>query len=507
MVTPNTIVKLYSGIPCDPTYQNVLQWDTVEEQNEFFANQVPVATYTDFQFLDGSRELRIPRQMENCYHINYVAYQNHRYGNKWFYAFVEDMRYLSPESTALVLSQDIWASWQFDLTFNRSFVARECVSNDTIGANTLPEKVELGTYVATKTTVDKFSGLGLVMLTSEIPSEHHAGLIDAIPPQKYGGLPNPCYTYNFGLLADVNYGSVKAVIDAFAAEGKSDAIISFYIAASVGTQFPVATEVYKYTTGLAVRTPNYSARNNKLYTYPYCALAFHSLNDTQILRYELFADVPKAEVAVPFGADPAVACTPMDYEGMDYNVKYQVSVSGFPLLPWIADYYQNWLAQNKAGRTAKIASAGLSMIGAIATGNPLAIAGGAVNAVSVISNLVAEQERAKIVPDTLTGSANASDVNTANGRNGLYSECMCIRPEYAKVIDDYFSMYGYSVNRNKAIELHTRSNWNFIQTVGCNVIGNCPAPALNRIKDMFDNGVTLWHNGNFNYGTLANPII
>ena len=88
MVTPNTIVKLYSGIPCDPTYQNVLQWDSVTEQNQFFANQVPVATYTDFQFIDGTRELRIKRQMENCYHINYVAYQNHRYGNKWFYAFV-----------------------------------------------------------------------------------------------------------------------------------------------------------------------------------------------------------------------------------------------------------------------------------------------------------------------------------------------------------------------------------------------------------------------------------
>ena len=70
MVTPNTIVKLYSGIPCDPTYQNVLQWDSVTEQNQFFANKVPVATYTDFQFIDGTRELRIKRQMVNCYHIN-----------------------------------------------------------------------------------------------------------------------------------------------------------------------------------------------------------------------------------------------------------------------------------------------------------------------------------------------------------------------------------------------------------------------------------------------------
>ena len=42
MATPNTIVKLYSGIPADPTYQNVLQWDTVEEQAAFFANHTPI---------------------------------------------------------------------------------------------------------------------------------------------------------------------------------------------------------------------------------------------------------------------------------------------------------------------------------------------------------------------------------------------------------------------------------------------------------------------------------
>ena len=30
---------------------------------------------------------------------------------------------------------------------------------------------------------------------------------------------------------------------------------------------------------------------------------------------------------------------------------------------------------------------------------------------------------------------------------------------------------------------------------------------IETVKKMFDAGVTLWHNGNFNYGTLDNPII
>ena len=59
----------------------------------------------------------------------------------------------------------------------------------------------------------------------------------------------------------------------------------------------------------------------------------------------------------------------------------------------------------------------------------------------------------------------------------------------------------------KNIELHNRQNWDFVQTIGCNVIGECPANVIETVKKMFDAGVTLWHNGTFNYGTLDNPII
>ena len=76
MITPNTIVKLYTGIPCDPTYQNVLHFDSLAEQIEYFSNILPVATYTDFNFIDNTKALRVKRNIENCYNINYVAYQN-----------------------------------------------------------------------------------------------------------------------------------------------------------------------------------------------------------------------------------------------------------------------------------------------------------------------------------------------------------------------------------------------------------------------------------------------
>lgn len=538
MVTPNTIVKLYSGIPCDPTYQNVLQWDTVEEQNEFFANQVPVATYSDFQFIEGSRELRIPRQMENCYNINYVAYQNHRYGNKWFYAFVEDMRYLSPESTALVLNQDIWASWQFDLTFNKSFIDRETVGNDTIGANTVPEDLELGPYVATSEANKLFTTYQMIMMAAEIVDNISA---QPLSPTKLGGLPNPCYVLNFGEFESVNYSAVKDTLDAYAKAGKSDAIVGFFLIPQPAGSI-LQANVYKDSFTAAPRTLSIIPRNNKLFTYPYCALSVNSLNEVKAFRYELFSETPTFQTAQTFGGNPTISCTPLNYEGMAYNIKHQISCGGFPVLPWIRDYYQNWLAQNKAAQALSVASGVLSgaafgagagvassagavggtalavqgtaftipsAAGALVAGGVAApvLAGAAIIGGIAVGKTLAKMYAAQVVPDTLNGSANAADVNSADKKNGFYTQCMAIRPEYARIIDDYFSMYGYGVHRLKDIELHNRSNWDYVKTIGANIEGNCPAPVLNIIKGIFNSGVTLWHNGNFNYGTLANPII
>ena len=134
-------------------------------------------------------------------------------------------------------------------------------------------------------------------------------------------------------------------------------------------------------------------------------------------------------------------------------------------------------------------------------------AGTIVSGVKEIGNVIAASAKAQIMPDVMHGTFENTTMNILNGYPAINFVCKAIRPEYARIIDDYFSMYGYKVARLKSIELHSRTNWNFVKTIGCNVIGNCPSSVIDAVKLMFDNGVTLWHNGTFNYGTLSNPII
>ena len=46
-------------------------------------------------------------------------------------------------------------------------------------------------------------------------------------------------------------------------------------------------------------------------------------------------------------------------------------------------------------------------------------------------------------------------------------------------------------------DLHSKISWNYIQTVKCNISGDGIDPSdLEKIKRVFDNGVTLWHTKN-----------
>ena len=69
-------------------------------------------------------------------------------------------------------------------------------------------------------------------------------------------------------------------------------------------------------------------------------------------------------------------------------------------------------------------------------------------------------------------------------------------------------MFGYKINRVKVPNITGRRNWNFVKTINCNFDGDIPQNDMIIIKQIFDNGITLWHNPNtiFDY-TQNNSII
>jgi len=71
---------------------------------------------------------------------------------------------------------------------------------------------------------------------------------------------------------------------------------------------------------------------------------------------------------------------------------------------------------------------------------------------------------------------------------------MTIKEEYAKIIDDYFSMFGYKINRVKVPNKAHRSRWWYTKTLNVNIDGAIPNKDMQKIKDCYNKGITFWRN-------------
>ena len=161
--------------------------------------------------------------------------------------------------------------------------------------------------------------------------------------------------------------------------------------------------------------------------------------------------------------------------------------------------YTNWLTQNSVNLALNMVSGAGQIVGgagvAIATGGAgIAIgASSMVSGAATIANTLAQVYEHSLVPPQAEGNLNNGDINFSMGINKIMFYKMTIKEEYAQIIDQYFSMYGYKINRVALPHITGRENWNYVKTINANIEGDIPEEDINEIKSIFNNGVTLWH--------------
>ena len=136
---------------------------------------------------------------------------------------------------------------------------------------------------------------------------------------------------------------------------------------------------------------------------------------------------------------------------------------------------------------------------------------GQTNIQNAIDSYRARINDAKATADTLVSGSN--DVYRMISLNLLMPKLMFFVPteEYKQRAKLSFTIRGYATNLVELPNLHTRKSWNYIQTVKCNIVSHdIEVVDLERIKQCFDNGITLWHtkdiaNYTLNNDELADP--
>ena len=118
-----------------------------------------------------------------------------------------------------------------------------------------------------------------------------------------------------------------------------------------------------------------------------------------------------------------------------------------------------------------------------------------------VAGAMAKVQDAKATADNVTLQGGDTYFNYGYENLGVKLISYQITQEYIDLLQDYFGKYGYKVHKVKIPNIHTRQNWNYIQTVGANIVGNIPQMFIEALEQLFNQGITIWHTtdvGNYN---------
>ena len=131
------------------------------------------------------------------------------------------------------------------------------------------------------------------------------------------------------------------------------------------------------------------------------------------------------------------------------------------------------------------------------------------------ANYLSERYQRALSSHQARGNLNGGDVTFAADQMFFTYYKMSIKAEYASLIDQYFTRFGYQTNEVKLPNQTGRTYWNFVQIGPYENIGystssvrSVPADAMETINNIYRSGVTIWHDhSNLGNYSLDNSIV
>lgn len=282
----------------------------------------------------------------------------------------------------------------------------------------------------------------------------------------------------------------------------------------------------------------YFPNNKKLFCYPFVQLCVsNSEGDIGTFKPDYFYNnSPVFQILGSALYAPTLVCSPVGYLPTEYVTSapspttytgvdgYEYAISSHPNIqcPWVGDAFKAWWAQNKNSVTSSTAISVLA--GLVTTGIGIALAtptGGASTSMSImgmgmigsgltsaggsIAKTVSKMNDIKNSPPSISGLSNNSTFNAIYDRTGFRFSTKTITQKQAKIIDDYFTMFGYACHEVKTPNRHARPHWTYTQTVGCTIKARCPGDDQKKICQIYDKGIRFWaHDTNTEIGKYYN---
>ena len=532
MFTPTTNLRLLST-PLENDYSNTLYFTNVAAQTAYFTGKT-VKVISDFNYIKKENSIAINEHIDSLYNCNYVMYQNSNFTNKWFYAFIVRMEWLSNNSTRIYLSTDVIQTWFFDITYYQSYIDRCHSDTDIVGDNIVPED---------------FTGAGRGGYNQAGSQDLTPNWITVFATTEPDGTPLPPNDLT-GIVSGTgaawrhpyDNATLTSLLNQYVKNGTATAVakIQQWPADNHSATFSFA----KYPTTI----DGYSPKNKKLLSGAFISCYMTMFGQELEFNPEYITGTSVYAQIVVDDTSGSVGCTITNYGNS--NIANFSLVAVIPESSWAYNQYKNdynlhsgsnaiYQERMRYQRNLNAANANVGAVQGVAS----TVAGviDAINPVTwalgkgrqAVSNVVEGAQQTynqgaiagwyekgvdEISQDltAITESYNApatGSVATSNiyitGKKTALSYGYKVPPlDIVKRCDDYLTVYGYKQSTYKVPNLHARLNWTYIRTLGLRASGNFPDEDMNLIKRIFDKGIFFWSStaifGNFDQ---ANPIV
>lgn len=508
VVTPDTIIKL---VHLDVSKEHQLTFSNIQAQQTFFEglNGLTLSAST-YQRKEGY--IRFEAWVDELDNYNYLYFNNPSYSNKYYYCYITRKEYVNDKCTNVYIKIDVFQTYQFDFIYRSCYVEREHVNNDTRGLHTVPENIETGEYI-----INSYEDI------PELREKVYFVKVnkDTSGTVQRGTMFGDLYSGS-GYYVCRTYMAMVTLLNDFETAGIPDAVISVYVAPyaffnrtmqNVIEKAPDTNNRYIHIIGITKPTSidGYTPTNKKLLTNQYCYLMV-SNQSGGVYNYN-YEDFKSTDCEFSLSAIPTEGCsgilTPLGYgTATGTEEKYfpfSLQAGKYPITDYNFDNYSIWLRNNmlniSLASLGSVAQAGLG-IGQVAYGlgvgdveaglSGLGNVGSSLTRINSIAQLKYEKSK---LPATTAGQVSNGDIMSAMNTLNFYFYKMSIKSEYARIIDNYFNMFGYKILQTKVPNITGRLNWNYVKTIGAIVDGlNVPEEAIKEYETMLNNGITFWHN-------------
>ena len=527
MYTPQTEVRLLNT-PLSLGDEHQIKFSDVAAQSSYFLG---CARHTFLEFLYQRKDdvIKVPMNIDQLYDCNYVMYKNARFSNKYFYAYITKLEWLSDNTTGIHIKTDVYQTWQFDLTFNKSYIERQHPTTDNY--NTLADVPPHGQYVEADYYEFNFNG-GYFVFCSSDPTQDTT--TDSAP-QSFK-ITND--TKSYSIPAWVVYfdedesDQLNTFIQHVANKGRGDRIVACVYAPFIANKsyFTTAGQIHMETSDLNSplinvltgmtngidgmsgvfnfahgQTPSFK----KSLTYPYAKIVLTDTASGLTTEYSpekflnsngVYDGNAYFEIFGTISETPTYRATPLYYSGQAVAHKESLVVRCNTSLATVNNLYAKYLMQNgelnTLNRIDTFVSTAAGMSANMAIGNESGALMAGISGLTSMARITAQENQAAKLGNQITRFGDG-----AMERLCFYNSIKCsifmMDDDHTNKAEKFWEMYGYPVQAVETPNLTVNpfnSNFNYIKMIKPNIQGgNVPQEDMKEIEDIFSQGITLWH--------------